>query len=110
MRLATYVEQAALERVTEAEFMAQIIELAKLQGYLVYHTRDSRRSAPGFPDLVLLRPPYLTFLEVKREKGRVTTEQRQWVEKLKLVRIVQADIARPHDWPDIEAALGSRRR
>jgi len=38
MRLATYIEQAALERVTEAEFMAQITELAELQGWLVYHT------------------------------------------------------------------------
>ena len=41
--------------MTEKQFMAQVVELAKLKGWLVYHTYDSRRSEPGFPDLCMVR-------------------------------------------------------
>ena len=36
---------------TEKGFQAAVVELARLRGWLVYHTYDSRRSAKGFPDL-----------------------------------------------------------
>ena len=39
--------------VTEKAFQTAVVELAELCGWKVYHTYDSRRSAPGFPDLVL---------------------------------------------------------
>jgi len=48
--------------ITEKDFMRQVMELAKLYGYLAYHTHNSQRSQPGFPDLVLLRPSRLVFL------------------------------------------------
>jgi hypothetical protein len=40
---------------TEKQFMAQVIQLARLRKWLVYHTHDARRSVAGFPDLVLVR-------------------------------------------------------
>ena len=39
----------------ESDFQRAVIEMARLHGWLVYHTHDSRRSAPGFPDLVLVQ-------------------------------------------------------
>ena len=39
------------------EFMPAVVELAKRFGWLLYHTHNSRRSASGFPDLVMVRPP-----------------------------------------------------
>lgn len=41
--------------VRERDFQAAVMELARLLGWRVYHTWDSRKSEPGFPDLVLVR-------------------------------------------------------
>lgn len=61
--------------MTEKEFQSEVLDLAKMYRWRAYHTHDSRRSEPGFPDLVLLRPPVILFVELKTEKGRVTPEQ-----------------------------------
>ncbi len=37
----------------EGDFQAGVVRLAELRGWLVYHTHDSRRSQPEFPDLTL---------------------------------------------------------
>lgn len=97
--------------MTEEEWQAQVLELARAQGWLCYHTRDSRRSEPGFPDLVMVRGAQLIFLELKSHKGTAASvEQKEWMGRLKQVRYVHADIARPKDWPEIETALKARTR
>ena len=89
----------------ERDFQAQIIDLAHLQGWRIYHTRDSRRSEPGFPDLVLVRGRCCIFAEVKTESGKVTSEQREWLDALSGVHEHSTIIWRPGDWPDIERTL-----
>jgi hypothetical protein len=64
--------------LTEKAWQNQIIELATFCGWVHYHTYDSRRSAAGWPDLVLCRPPQLIFVELKTAKGRVTRAQAEW--------------------------------
>lgn len=67
----------------EASFQQQIIDAAHYAGWLVYHTYDSRRSAPGFPDLVLAHVERgVAFLELKKQGGRPTDEQKHWIETL----------------------------
>ena len=63
-------------RIPEKEFQGQVLDLAKLLGWLCYHTHNSRRSAPGFSDLVLARPPVVRFVELKTDTGRLRPEQR----------------------------------
>ena len=41
-------------RQTEDQWQSAVIEYARLMGWLVYHTHDSRHSEKGFPDLVLV--------------------------------------------------------
>ena len=48
-----------------------VVDLARTLGWRVYHTYDSRRSQPGFPDLVLVRERIL-FLELKSETGKLS--------------------------------------
>lgn len=68
--------------MTEAAFLGAIRDLAKTLGYATYHTYRSDRSEPGFPDLVLMRPPLLLFRELKTDRGRLTAPQRRWLEEL----------------------------
>ena len=37
--------------LNEKKFQSQVVRIAKVFGWLCYHTYDSRRSEPGFPDL-----------------------------------------------------------
>ena len=86
--------------VTEVEFQQAVVELARLCGWKVYHTYDSRRSAPGFPDLVLARQNVLLFWELKVSKGRATPAQREWLDALKATG-ANVDVLYPEDWPAI---------
>lgn len=67
--------------MTEKQFQTQIIMVAKANGWTVYHTYDSRRSAPGFPDLVLVRDGVL-FREIKTNTGRISMAQQEWGDAL----------------------------
>lgn len=56
---------------TEAQFQAAVVQLASLHSWVSYHTHDSRRSDPGWPDVVFCRPPELLIVEFKTDKGRI---------------------------------------
>ena len=74
---ATLLAQVEVVAVTEKAFQEQVIQLAMLCGFLQYHTRDSRRSAAGFPDLILIRDESLIAAELKvgdqRDHARLNT-------------------------------------
>ena len=81
----------------EKKLQAVVLELARRSNWLAYHTFDSRRSEPGFPDLVMVRSGRLLFVELKSATGLMRPEQRLWRE-----RLVKTDAEyyewRPHDW------------
>ena len=91
--------------ISEKDFLEQVRELARYEGWLSYHTYRSTRSEPGFPDLVLVRPPRLIFAELKTEKGRVTPAQRLWLDVLGRCNEVEAHLWRPSDWDQIVEKL-----
>ena len=90
--------------VTERQFQAAIIDLARWTGWRWYHTHDSRRSVAGFPDLTLVRDTRLMFAELKAERGKVSGDQQAWIDAL---RAAGADVRvwRPGDWNEIEQTL-----
>jgi len=63
--------------MTEAELQNAVIDLCKLLNWSYYHTYNSRRSVPGFPDMCLVKDRII-FVELKSEKGRLSPAQRQW--------------------------------
>lgn len=63
--------RAMVSLITEAKMRDSILSAARELGWLAYATHDSRRSEPGFPDLVLVKPPRVIFAELKTEKGRI---------------------------------------
>lgn len=85
---------------SEREFQDQLVKVARVHGWqLQYHTHDSRRSAAGFPDLVLINPTRKEMLvyELKTEKGLVTQAQMEWIQGFRLAG-VRAGVRRPRDW------------
>jgi hypothetical protein len=64
--------------VRESQLQDTVAKMCRLFGVELYHTYDSRRSAPGWPDLVLCGPRKLIFRELKTETGKVTPEQERW--------------------------------
>ena len=87
--------------VTEASWQAQVIEAADLFGWYIYHNPASRRSNAGFPDLVLIRPPRVLFLELKRQTGRLSPIQREVIDQLDAGPGVEVQVARPSDWEQV---------
>ena len=76
-----------------------MLELAGYYGYLCYHTHDSRRSAKGFPDLVLAKNGAVLFAELKTDIGVLSNDQIAWL------LATHGVIWRPKHWEIIEKSL-----
>lgn len=96
----------------EDRLVRDIIDVAHLYGWLVAHFRKAmtRRGnwvtpvagdGKGFPDLVLVHPSSgeVIFAECKSSKGRLTIEQKMWVEA------TRGCIWRPQMWDEIVEKL-----
>lgn len=95
------------KHIPEREFMGLVKQQAWLLGWrLQYHTHDSRRSDPGFPDLVLVREPRVLFIEVKKESANVTPEQYAWLSALQHSN-QEAYLWKPSDQAQIDAVLAA---
>lgn len=106
MRLRTAREQM-LAIARERDFQQQIVDAARWLGWLVYHVFDSRRSEPGFPDLVMVHPRQrrVLFVELKSETGRLRPEQLIWLGALMSCPGVEAYVWRPGDVDEAMALL-----
>lgn len=83
-------EERAYRSISEKAYQASLCDLAERYGWKFRHFHDSRRQvkpgvlvgdkdAAGWPDLVLVRPPEILFVEVKSELGTVEPEQEEWL-------------------------------
>lgn len=99
--------RAALDAATSERDFAQLVaDTARLNGWRVYRTWSSKHSPAGFPDLCMARDDgRLLFAELKRESGKPTAAQRDWLAALATVAGVEVWLWRPSDWPAIEREL-----
>lgn len=104
-----------LPNITEAEFMSQVLQFAKLRGWLVAHfragmTRSGRwatqcqADAAGFPDLLMVRGDRLIVAELKVGKNKTTDAQSMWLAAFTEAE-VPAFVWYPNAWPEIEKVL-----
>jgi hypothetical protein len=93
----------------ETRLQLRVIDLAARLGWRAYHTHDSRRSVRGFPDLVLVKPPRVVFVELKVGRKQLTDSQRAWMADLERCSEVDAFVLRggPNGDADLEG-LGRR--
>mgnify|MGYP001558582372 CR=1 FL=1 len=107
--------------ISERDFLAQVLELAKIYHWRSAHfrhalQREGKYITPvqgdgvGFPDLVLVRlnedgTARLCFLELKREGNKPSPTQKEWLDMLDKVPGVIAKCVSPSDWDFIVLTL-----
>lgn len=96
-------------KITETQFTQLVLDAAAWTHWLGYHTHDSRRSEPGFPDVVLIRRGTILFAELKAEGKYLRPEQKIWravlEEAAAINDAVEYHLWRPSDWPAIRERL-----
>lgn len=95
------------ERKSEKSWQSDVLKVARLQGWKHYHTHDSRRSNPGFPDLILVRPPRVIAAELKAVDGTVSPDQEEWLTLLSMSG-VETYVWRPADMAEVAVILGRK--
>lgn len=95
MTRAVDVPKAA-RTMRETTLQDMVVDLARYQGFLCYHTYDSRKSVAGYLDLHLLGT-WSMFRELKTERGVLGPEQKDWILRLRKAG-GNADVWRPRDW------------
>lgn len=93
--------------ISEKQFSQQVFDLARLNGWLAFRYPTWQRTAttPGFPDLVLVRPGEILFLELKSEKGTISAAQESVLALLSGVTRVRVGTAKPSDWDTLVETL-----
>ncbi len=93
--------------VSEAELFEACRQMLDLYGWLWYHTYDSRRSNPGFLDIVAVRDGVIRFIELKSQTGRISQGQLHWMTELgrAIGKNVYVHVWRPSDLSEITRIL-----
>lgn len=92
-------------QMSERAWQEVVLELATLYRWGYYHTFDSRRSQPGFPDLVLWRERVI-YAELKAADGRLTPLQKRVLEGLRRAG-AEVFVWRPADLEQVKQELAS---
>ena len=96
-----------MKKMTEKTFQSMVVKVARLNGWLVYHTYDSRRCEPGFPDLTLVRGSTVMFIELKTDEGKLTHHQKEWLTALQQTPAI-VQVWRPRNWKEIVQQLSRK--
>lgn len=80
--------------VKERDFMQSVISTARRYGWMVYHTFNSKRSEPGFPDCVFLGGGRCVVAELKDMRRDPTDAQVKWLDEFNRAGI-EAYLIRP---------------
>lgn len=85
--------------LTERDLQRHVRKFAEDMGWRVAVTWSSIHSPKGWPDLTCCRAGKLVFIELKTEKGKITPEQREWLNDLNDVPgVIFSNVVRPSDW------------
>lgn len=96
-------------KLTEKQFSQQVVDLARLLGWKVYRTFNSRFSPAGYPDLTMVRGSYIKFAELKLVGKIPSIPQECWLSALYQAGLASAYIGAylwtPDDWGYIVEVL-----
>lgn len=85
---------------TEAQLQETLRVVALRGGWRYFHNYDARRSPAGFPDIIAIRNGCMVVFEVKKQKGRVSAQQQDWIDAFGSLGFnVRAAVVRPDPKP-----------
>ncbi len=87
----------------ESHWQQQVTDIAEAAGWHWHHVQNSRRSRPGFPDLVLWRER-VVFAELKTQTGKTSVDQLRVLGQLWLAA-AEAYVWRPDDIDKVREVL-----
>ncbi len=94
---------------TEADFASWVEGMFEQFGFEFSHTYEqrvyARRSTIGFYDYVAIKVPRFLLVELKSETGKVSPEQRYWLDMGSQIEVVETYIWRTSDRPEIEQII-----
>lgn len=90
--------------MTEKDWQRQVVDLARLFGFRVFHPWLSIRSEKGWPDLALFRPGRFLLAELKTETGKLTASQESMIADLRAAG-VEVHVWRPTDLDHVVEVL-----
>lgn len=117
-------EERAFRAISEKEHQAEVCRHAETYGWSWRHFHDSRREvvrkggkrlvigdkdAAGWPDLVIVRPPEILFVECKKETGVVSPDQEEWLGYLRDCGL-EVFVSRPSGLEEIVRRLARPRQ
>lgn len=85
--ITAYLEKEWLNQ-SEKQFQEWLVREAKSRDWeLIYHTWNSKNSAKGFPDLVMLKGNRQIYAELKSHKNRkgLSDDQKIWINHLRAI-------------------------
>lgn len=91
--------------ISERDWQDCIMSLLRAHNWLCFHAYDSRRSQPGFPDLLCIRGWRILAIELKTETGKLTPAQQEWLAAFDQTGHAEAYVWRPSDWDTVERVL-----
>lgn len=103
--LAQLRRQGPIPPLTEAQWLRQVVDLARLLGWQTFHPWLSIHSERGWPDLALVRPPRLILAELKTDRGKTTPAQEHWLALLRECPGVETALWRPSDIDQVAEVL-----
>ena len=99
----------------EKDFATQVEHLFTLFGWRWTHFEPAIRQSgewatalrgmKGLPDYIAVRDGKLIFAEIKGDRGRLTPDQTEWIERLRAVREVRTETWWPDDLQEIKELL-----
>lgn len=95
--------RAVAHDVSEKAWQAGVVEYAKAAGWATFHVTIAKKSAAGWPDLVLFKHRAVA-IELKVYPNKATADQLAWIDRFNAAG-VEAFVAYPEDWPRVKAIL-----
>lgn len=110
------VSERMLREISEADWQAVVVSIARINGWTTWWAPPNRPGrngsifsmVAGWPDLVFLREGEFFVAELKREIGKTSPEQDEFLRLLRSAS-VEAYVWRPSDERAVRERLGRKR-